>query len=1536
ERTQSRHPLFQVVLTLQNAPQATLDLPGIRIQQCPVAINQSQFDLALNLNERFDADGISSGISSVWEYSSDLFDRESVVALAFQFARLLKQVVRAPATCLRDLQINATTKEEFGAETLLAGGATLAQRSLRSISEDKIGARKKQQEKKRLPRTTQEQVFCRLFAELLSLKEVGANENFFHLGGDSILSIQLMSRARKAGLLLAPRDIFQHQTPEALALAAKPAVQAEIPSLYNDESGDIPATPIIQALFEEGVSFKKFHQSVLLQAPINVRKGDLLNLLQLLIDGHAALRLQVQPGGKLYIPPRSSMRAENCLTAVDANSNSESGNAAAREAEDHLDPESGHMVHAVWFRGDARLLLVVHHLAVDGVAWRILLSDLASGWKAIERGTIPELEAETTSFRSWARFLSQRARQPVIQAQLPHWESVLAGSRLVAGVALDPSRDTIATSGNLRFTLPVALTAALMTGVPAAFHAQINDVLLTALAIAIIKWRSSQGFKAGSTITLDLEGHGREPMDSGLDLSRTAGWFTSVFPVCLDLENIDPDAAMAGTAATGHALKLIKDQLRAVPFRGLDYGVLRYLVPEARARLTALPTPQVSFNYLGRFAAEAGADWLPVGEDAGFSGGADPEMPLLHLLEIDAVTSDGRDGPRLTAHFSWAANHLSEPSVQKLAQYWQRCLEAIVHYSQQGPGGHSTSDFPLVSLSLEQIERIEAVYPTLNDILPLSPLQQGLLFHSLYATGDDVYAVQTNLEIIGNLSAQRLRHAVETVLRRYPNLGISVYWEGLEAPVQVVLPNVEFPWREIDLSTMDDSEQQLRRCADLLSAERTGPFTFSKGPLLRFMLVRLAPERHMLGFTNHHLIMDGWSTPLFFGEMLELYSNGGDMSSLPTAGIYTDYLKWLAAQDRLAGLALWKNYLHGVEGPTIIAPALPDSTETQLPGSWQHDLSREQTDLLHAMARSHGLTLNTVLEGLWAVLLARMANLNDVLFGITVSGRSPELPRVEQMVGLFINTVPLRAILNPGEPFSQALTQMQQDQSQMLNAYHLGLSDIQRESDFDRLFDTIFVFENYPLDRSLLTRSHDGIRVGKVEMHDGAHYPLALMIAPVEERLRVRLDYNPGQFTSQQIAAIATRFVALLESAVVRPDAPWHQLNLLAAGERDRILARFNGPLRNVPSTTAVQMFEDWAARAPNAIASIHGTMAVNYGELNVRANRVAHYLIGKGIGPESLVGIALERSLEMVVAVLGIWKAGAAYLPLDPEYPRMRLEHMLKDAQLSLVLTKSHLSSTLIGSAIELIYMDDPEFQHAMKETVGHNPANCERTASLLLKHPAYVIYTSGSTGVPKGVVLTHEGVSALAASQAERLKLNSKARILQFASLSFDASFWELLMAFSAGATLVLLEAEREGRALYDMLVSQRVTHALLPIPVLKTLEEFDCLPLECLMNGGEALSGEIVSRWSRGLNMINAYGPTESTVCATISGPLRRTGKPSIGSPIINTCLYVLDNHLELAPVGVAGELYIAGPGLARGYLNRFGLTADRFVADPNAAR
>ncbi|HEX3305973.1 MAG TPA: condensation domain-containing protein, partial [Streptosporangiaceae bacterium] len=577
---------------------------------------------------------------------------------------------------------------------------------------------------RRVPRTPQEEILCGLFAEVLGLERVGIDDNFFALGGDSIMSIQLVSRARKAGLMITPRAVFQHQTVEALSGVV--GLVAPTPSpLLEIATGALPATPIMHWLLERGGPIDRFCQAMLLQVPAGLQHDHLVGALQSLLDHHDALRLR--PTGSdapwsLEVAPAGAVSAGDCLRRIDIRGLDEAGlraciAAAAPAAERRLAPAAGVMVAAVWFDAGAqapgRLLLTIHHLAVDGVSWRILVPELAAAWEAIAQGQAPALlAARGTSFRGWAQRLASHASAGGRVEELAFWRGMLgAPSLALVEGALDPQRDINGTAGRLTLTLPAALTAALLTRVPAAFHGGINDVLLTGLVVAIADWCRRRGRGSGPAVLLDLEGHGREEVFGDVDLSGTVGWFTSLFPVRLEPGVLDVDDAMAGGGALGRALKSIKEQLRALPDNGLGYGVLRYLNPQTAAQLEGFASPQISFNYLGRFAAAAASDWGGA-EEAVRLGAGDPAMPLSHAIEVNALTLDNREGARFTATWSWAPALVTDAEMRDLAERWFAALEALVrHATAAGAGGRTPSDLPLVALSQAEIEGLESAYP---------------------------------------------------------------------------------------------------------------------------------------------------------------------------------------------------------------------------------------------------------------------------------------------------------------------------------------------------------------------------------------------------------------------------------------------------------------------------------------------------------------------------------------------------------------------------------------------------------------------------------------------------------------------------------------------------------------------------------------------------------------------------------------------------------------------------------------------------------
>ena len=670
------------------------------------------------------------------------------------------------------------------------------------------------------PNLPTEVVLCELVADLLHVERVGLADNFFHLGGDSISSIRLVSGARDRGLRLTPRDVFLHPILGDLARATQSGSDPSVCAEETAAEGAVPATPIIRRLLTGPDRWTGLHQAVLLQVPANLDENALVAVLQALLDHHDALRLCVSADGELFIPSIGTVDARHCLqqlslAGLDAYTREVAIRLVADESRSRLDPREGHLLQAVWARGTieepGRLLLLVHHLAVDGVSWRILQEDLATAYAAAHRGDPIVLPGKTTGFRQWATSLVGSAARHRSERDI--WGAIATrpAASLVVG-DLDPARDTVGSAGHVERSLSVETTTNLLTSVPAAFHARVNDVLLTGLALAVANWRQARGETPIGAIRIDLEGHGREPLDSTIDLTRTVGWFTTLYPVHLDLGAIDLADARAGGPSVGRALKRIKEQLRTVPENGLGYGLLRYIDEQSRAEFESHPVPPIAVNYLGRFAAGQAEDWQAAPEASALLGDGDPEAPLDHPIALNALTEDTPAGPVLRASWRFAPALVSVADANALADAWFDALEALArHASRPGAGGRTPSDLPMVQVKQREIERLEAAYPLLEDVWPLTPVQEGLFFHADYARdGDDPYLVQLILEFEGALAPERLRAALEALLDRHASLRVSFDTTRQGQPLQLVHRRCELPWKEYDLAQLRSGDPRCR------------------------------------------------------------------------------------------------------------------------------------------------------------------------------------------------------------------------------------------------------------------------------------------------------------------------------------------------------------------------------------------------------------------------------------------------------------------------------------------------------------------------------------------------------------------------------------------------------------------------------------------------------------------------------------------------------------------------------------------------------
>ncbi|WP_406383459.1 amino acid adenylation domain-containing protein [Streptomyces sp. NBC_01618] len=828
--------------------------------------------------------------------------------------------------------------------------------------------------------------------------------------------------------------------------------------------------------------------------------------------------------------------------------------------------------------------------------------------------------------------------------------------------------------------------------------------------------------------------------------------------------------------------------------------------------------------------------------------------------------------------------------------------------------------------------------PAVEDILPLSPLQEGMLFQALYdEDGPDLYVHQLLLDLEGPLDVRALRRAARILLQRHANLRVGFRHDRSAGPLQLVHSKVKVPWAQVDLSGLDEDRRttELARRAD---EDRALGFDLAQPPLLRFTVFRLGPGRFRLMLTKHHILMDGWSVPVLVRELFDLYGSEGDASVLRPVTPYRDYLTWLAAQDPDTAREAWTGALEDIDEPTLVAP-VHRGRELVRPGWLRHEVPAEITEGLLRFARGHSLTVNTVVQGAWGLLLTALTGRDDVVFGAIVSGRPPEIPGVDTMVGLFINTLPVRIRFRPEESLVQALTRLQGEQSELLAHQHVRLSDVQQVSGHQELFDTTLVYQNYPVDPTTEELVVGGVRFSGVDGRDGAHYPLNLAAGLMDEDLHLRLCYAPDLFDEAAARAVLDRLVRMLTAVAADPGQTVGRLNLLSPAEGDRLLRDYNDGAGDsgVTPATLPELFEAKVAEAPDAPALLFGDAVVSYRELDEQANRLARRLIELGVAPEQFVAVSVPRSIDLIVALWAVIKAGAAYLPLDPEYPVDRLSFMVEDAGPGLLITTTQTAGLLDGLAPEVtrLVLDAPGTAEELGTYDGSAVTDAERRAPLTTAHPMYLIYTSGSTGRPKGVVVPHHGLASLVATQAAAVQPGPGSRVLQFASVSFDAGFWDISMGLLSGAALVLAPADEllPGDPLAALVRRHRITHATLPPVALASFpDEEDILAGATLVSTGDACTPELVARWAPGRRLLNGYGPTETTVGATMSGPLAVGGTPPIGHPFVNSRVYLLDRWLRPVPAGSVGEMYLSGPGLARGYHERPALTAQRFVADP----
>ena len=1380
------------------------------------------------------------------------------------------------------------------------------------------------------PRTDREIALATIWGGVLGRERIGRNDNFFELGGDSILSIQIVAQARSAGLRLAVRDIFKHQTIAALAPHAASIVLSEEAATKNPV-GPAPLTPVQSWFFcWDLADLSHFNQALLLRPNEKISTEELQAVARAIIARHAALRLHFRHGADGWqqepaeIPGDLPVHEED-LRDLPIEAQADAMAARASHWQRSLDLEGGPVMRLVLFEltSGQRLLWCIHHLAVDGVSWRILLGDLDHAFAQIRQGADIFLEPAPASFADWAHYLQSLAGTPEIAEAVNYWRGWQATPPLPkddpAGVARWDSTE------HVRVSFDQETTAALLEQVPRAFGTRINDILLTALALALSDWTGRSDWP------IALESHGRPERPGAPDLSETVGWFTAIYPVRLDLPDRTDLAA---------CLKAVKEQLRAIPGEGLAYGIGRYLAADAP---DDFPDAEIAFNYLGQFEADAGAGFFSVAEEStGESQCLDGTRP--HAVDINGLVSDGA----LTLSLSYSSQQYRPETMESLAQGFETALRALVDLCRdEAACGYTASDFPLAPVTQERLDRLAVQQGRgVAALYPLSPMQQGMAFHSLAddpgGPGGSVYFEQLTWKIASPFRPDSFRAAWHALVERHPILRTALWLDGGE-PLQFVRHDTALPWRNLDWRDLDEAAQT-EALEQLLAEERGAGFDLTRPPLLRCLLVRLEEDvwQFVLGF--HHLLLDGWSLPILFRDLMRLY--GSRSTDLPAAAPYEHYIAWLQQQDHAAARAHWQRAVADIDAPTPLPgtrTTAPDGENTAQPNEKNFTFEPALGQALIETARQRHLTLNTLFNAGWALVLSRTSGERDSIFGVTLSGRDIDLAGIEDMVGLFINTVPMRVSTEdcPVGVWLDALQAQHQDNSRF---GFVPLADIQQDSALPpgtALFNSLLVFENYPLDPDL--PAGEGMdEGGGAHFSDGraidhTNYPLTLIAAAHGDEIRLRVGYDETQFTADDIdrifAFLSTALRGLIDADA---DQPLDRIGIVSDAERETLWEMGRARCHLPVTDTLIERFAEQVARHADRPAVTCAGETLTYAELDARADDIARRISALGAGPERLVGLLAERSVDLIAGLLGIVKSGAAYLPVDPATPAARVAFMLEDAGAIALVTERTLAEDHSAWEGPRLYLDDPPEADDTSPPCARIPAQPDDMA--------YVIYTSGSTGQPKGVMVSHANVLRLFDATQPDCHFSADDVWTMFHSVAFDFSVWEIWGALLHGGHLIVIpdEVRRNPAAFHTLLEHESVTvlnqtpsafRHLIP----EAVERGRTLSLRLVIFGGEALDLPGLKPWftlygDEAPRLVNMYGITETTVHVTWC-PLTEADCSStaslIGNPLRDLDLHLLDRRGEPVPVGVAGEIHVGGAGLARGYLNRPELTAERFI-------
>ncbi|MGD1959487.1 MAG: amino acid adenylation domain-containing protein [Fulvivirga sp.] len=1218
------------------------------------------------------------------------------------------------------------------------------------------------------PRTKKEVLLAGIWSQVLGFQDIGVTDDFFSLGGDSIKSIQISSRVRGEGYELSVKDIFTVPTVREQSLKLKPLARTSEQAIIT---GPVPLAPIQRWFFDGPIESKHhFNQSVLLHFSEEISTDFLRRILTKLQEHHDVLRMVFRKEGDEIHQENLDTGLQVSLEEYDLIAGPESEDSFLKIADtlqSGINLEEGPLMKTALFHFGtySRLLVVMHHLITDGVSWRIFLDDLATLYRQITEDTPFTLPLKTDSYKSWAQNLKGYTKKPYFLQALQYWKNRLSEKGEAIPKDNPDGQCSLEHFDTSSFQLEEQLTKRLLTQANLSFNTQISDLLLTALWVTVKKQYDIE------KLWIDIESHGRHDLYDGENVTRTMGWFTTIYPVLLKGE--------AGSFEK--IIKDIKESLRNIPNDGIDVFVSNYL--GAGKSLPLYDKSRISFNYLGELYND------------------DTAYPF-RLLEVNRGHEVAQHGPwfydwdivgmitggKLKIDVRYSKDQYEKRSMNRFVDLYKQSLYEIIDYCCDRPKSILTpSDITYTSLSIGQLDALQEIYDV-QDVYPLTPMQESMLYNTLKEPEAEHYLIQVAYEITGQPDIKNIHKSANQLIDRYDVLRTVFLYDLYERPLQVVLKQRKIDFQFYDIQKECDFTTETELVNTYCIKERSRKFDASKDVLIRLIVLQTAQDRFLFIWNYHHILMDGWCMGTILKDFEKIYAQNEskELITLHKVRPYSSYIKWLEQRDHSESLSYWKNYLASYSGLATL-PFKKRASE-RLPYTYESHtllLNTAQTEVLHKICNDHRVTVNAALQCAWGILLARYNNIHDVVFGTVMSGRPAEIEGVEEMVGLFINTVPVRINYEEDTTVKGLLKNIQKNTLETEHYQYASLSEIQAQSDLGAgLLDHIMIVENYPLSGQLEDGGQDhskkGYVIDNIEVKEQNSYDLTLFVLP-GNKLEIRFDYNSNVYDKTKIERVAAHFWNVINSIHHKSGQKVSEIEIIGDEEKQELLYSFNDTYVDYQrEETIVSLFEKQVHSTPEKVAVRYENNELSYKELNQRSDHLASYLKERyGIGVGSYVAIMMERSEAMLTGMLGIMKAGAAYIPIDPTYPTKRIEYILKDSGAQVLLLGDSLETVTSSYKGEIV-----RFDGSIIDVSDHNNRNSIVTSEDL----CYLIYTSGSTGNPKGVMISHASVVNFFAGMDQHFEIDEDDSLLALTSTSFDISVLELFWTLCRGAQVVI----------------------------------------------------------------------------------------------------------------------------------------------------